>query len=161
MAAGAPGDDNAPPAEVETPEERPAAPGDSAPLQRILDDPDIAAVLGDLARNPEAARDHLATVDYGALRAAVEAVLPAIEGWIERLGPERFAKHARLDVVEAALLIQFGGMRRPRHRTLHAPPRDPLALPTLVAQLGLPADRIHGSMGTLFLKLVRILTRRR
>ena len=147
--------------QLDAPVERAAAPSEPAPLQGILSSPDFPDVIRALVRNPRVTQEQLAAVEYTDLRAAVESLLPGIQGELERLGVEQFAQRAGLDTVEVALLVQFQGVRRPRRRAVQTPERDPLALATFVDLLGLPADRVHSSMAGLLLKLVRVLRRRR
>jgi hypothetical protein len=148
------------PTRLSAPGESPATLSEQAPLQSILQNPSIAGVIRDLAGTPELRQEQLATVDYTALRTAVESILPELERQLAQRGLEQIAGQAGLDAVEAILLSQFEGVRRSQQRGQHAPTRDPLALDTLVDQLGLPANRIHSAIGGLFVKLLRVLSRR-
>lgn len=130
-------------------------------MENVLRDPDLRSTVRSLVGHLEVARERLTDLGFPTLRTTVESTLPAIERLIERLGADGLAQKAKLDGAEFPLLVQLGGLLRLRQRSLPTPARDPLALPTLVEQLGLPAERVQRAMAGLFLKLLAVLARRR
>jgi hypothetical protein len=68
------------------------------------------------------------------------------------MGPDGFARKAKLDGLESTLLLQIDAAQR-RRPTPTPTTSDPLALGAMIERLGLPADHLSRAMAGLERKL--------